>query len=261
MPDQHSYQNILTRREGRVGIVQLNRPQEMNALDSPTMAELVDALQSFDADESIGCMVLTGDERAFAAGGDIKLMAGASTVEMLEMGFVEYWDRLALIRKPVIAAVSGWCLGGGCELAMACDMIVASETARFGQPEVTIGIMPGAGGTQRLARAVGKAIAMEMVLNNRHLTAAEAERFGLVNRVAPVERYLGEAIRLAGAIAGQAPVAVRLAKESINQAFETPLSQGLHLERRLLYMLFATEDQQEGMAAFVEKRPPEWRGK
>ena len=257
----NAYQNILTRQMDNVGIVQLNRPQEMNALNSATMAELIDALQALDANDGVGTMVVTGNERAFAAGGDIKEMAGASVVDIITMGFVEYWDHLPLISKPVIAAVSGWCLGGGCELALACDMIVASESAKFGQPEVTIGVMPGAGGTQRLTRAVGKPIAMEMVLNNRHLTALEAERLGLVNRVVPVERYLDEAIRLAAEIAGRAPVAVRLAKESINQVFETSLSQGLHLERRLFNMLFATEDQQEGMAAFVEKRPAEWQGK
>jgi enoyl-CoA hydratase len=264
MTDKNSpnaYQNILTHREGKVGIVQLNRPREMNALNRATMVELIDVLQAFDTDDGVGTMVIAGNERAFAAGGDVKQMAEASLVEMLELGLVEYWDQLALIRKPLIAAVSGWCLGGGCELALACDMIVASESARFGQPEVNLGIMPGAGGTQRLTRVVGKVIAMEMVLNNRYLTAAEAERFGLVNRVVPVERYLGEAIRLAGEIAERAPVAIRLAKESVNQAFETSLSQGLHLERRLLYMLFATEDQKEGMAAFVQKRPPEWQGK
>jgi len=252
---------VLSEIHERAGLAQINRPEALNALNAEVMRDLIDALIRFDEDPDIGAMVITGNERAFAAGADIGEMANSSAVEMLLTDRIGAWDRFQEIHKPVIAAVSGWCLGGGNELAMACDMIVAAESARFGQPEVTIGIMPGAGGTQRLARAVGKAIAMEMVLNNRHLTAAEAERFGLVNRVVPVERYLGEAMRLAGEIAGQAPVAVRLARESINQAFETPLSQGLHLERRLLYMLFATEDQQEGMAAFVQKRPPEWRGK
>lgn len=255
-----TYENILVRQEGRVGIVQINRPKAMNALNSQTMAELIDALQAFDADEGIGCMVVTGDGRAFAAGADIKQMADASVVSLMKMDFLDYWDRLTAVRKPVIAAVSGWCLGGGCELAMACDMIVASESARFGQPEIGIGVMPGAGGTQRLTRAVGKAVAMEMVLNNRHLTAEEARHYGLVNRVVPPERYLGEAVRLAAEIAERAPVAVRLAKEAVNQAFETPLSQGLLLERRLFNMLFGTEDQKEGMAAFVEKRPAKWKG-
>jgi enoyl-CoA hydratase len=263
MPDKSAsdYQNILTTTEGKVGVVQIHRPQERNALNQETMAELLDALQQFEASDSIGCLVITGSEKAFAAGADIKQMAGASVVGVMEMGFVEQWDQLATIRKPIIAAVSGWCLGGGCELAMTCDMIVASESARFGQPEIGVGIIPGAGGTQRLARAVGKAIAMEMVLANRHLTAQEAARYGLVNRVVPVERYLDEALRLAGQVADQAPVAVRLAKEAINQAFETSLSQGLHLERRLLNILFATEDQQEGMAAFMEKRAPTWQGR
>lgn len=252
--------NVLVRQEGKVGIAQINRPQALNALNSPTMDELVTALQAFDDDDNVGCMVLTGNERAFAAGADIKQMSGATTVTMLKTPFIGYWNRLRSIRKPIIAAVSGWCLGGGCELAMACDMIVASESARFGQPEINIGVMPGAGGTQRLTRAVGKAIAMEMVLNDRRLTAEEALHYGLVNRVVPVERYLDEAIRLAAEIAERAPVAVMLAKEAINQSFETALSDGLFLERRLFAMLFATEDQKEGMTAFIEKRPAEWKG-
>lgn len=259
-PNQ-AYENILVRQEGRVGIVQLNRPKALNALNTPTMAELVAAMQVFDADDGIGCMVVTGDERAFAAGADIKQMATATVVEMLNVPMLEYWDQLQSIRKPIIAAVSGWCLGGGCELAMACDMIVASESAKFGQPEIGIGVIPGAGGTQRLARTVGKALAMEMVLNNRHLTAEEALRYGLANRVAPVESYLAEAIRLAAEIAGRAPVAARLAKEAVNHAFETSLNEGLLLERRLFAMLFATEDQKEGMAAFIEKRPAAWQGR
>ncbi len=255
------YTNVLTRKEGRVGIVQINRPQVRNALNSQTMAELIDALQIFDADEEIGCIVITGDERAFAAGADIKEMADASVVKMMNSPFIGYWDSLRAIRKPIIAAVSGWCLGGGCEIAMACDMIIASESARFGQPEINIGIMPGAGGTQRLTRAVGKAIAMEMILNNRHLSAEEGLRHGLVNRVVPVERYLDEAIRLAAEIADRAPVAIRLAKEAVNHAFETMLGEGMVVERRLFNMLFATEDQKEGMAAFIEKRAAGWKGR
>lgn len=258
---QQTYENILVRTEGKVGLAQLNRPKALNALNSPTMAELINALETFDNDQTIGCMVISGNERAFAAGADIKQMAEATPTEMLNTPFIDYWDRFKSLRKPVIAAVSGWCLGGGCELAMACDMIVASELARFGQPEISIGVIPGAGGTQRLTRAVGKAIAMEMVLNNRHLTAEEALHYGLVNRVVPVERYLGEAIRLAAEIAERPPVAVRLAKESVNQAFELSLAEGLFLERRLFTMLFSTEDQKEGMAAFIEKRPPVWQGK
>jgi enoyl-CoA hydratase len=255
------YTNVLTRTEGRVGIVQINRPKVRNALNSQTMAELIDALQIFDADEDIGCLVITGDDIAFAAGADIKEMADASLVSMMNAPFIGYWDRMRAIRKPIVAAVSGWCLGGGCEMAMACDMIVASESARFGQPEINIGIMPGAGGTQRLTRAVGKAIAMEMILNDRHLTAEEGLRYGLVNRVVPVERYLDEAIRLAAEIADRAPVAIRLAKEAVNHAFETTLGEGMIVERRLFNMLFATEDQKEGIAAFIEKRAAEWKGR
>ena len=255
------YENILVRPEGQVGLVQINRPKAMNALNSSTMAEMVEALQAYDADNKIGCLVITGDERAFAAGADIKELAGASPMTIMQSPFLVYWDQLSRVRKPIIAAVSGWCLGGGCELAMACDMIVASESARFGQPEIGIGVIPGAGGTQRLTRAVGKALAMEMVLNNRHLTAEEALRYGLVNRVVPVERYLGEAIRLAADIAGRAPLAVQLAKEAVNRVFETTLAEGLLLERRLFALLFATEDQREGMAAFIEKRPATWQGK
>ncbi|MCB0174199.1 MAG: enoyl-CoA hydratase/isomerase family protein [Anaerolineae bacterium] len=233
----------------------------MNALDTPTMLEVNEALAAFDADDSIGCLVLTGSEKAFAAGADIKQMAEASVVQQLNMVFLDLWDRLQSVTKPIIAAVSGWCLGGGCELAMVCDMIVASESARFGQPEINLGIIPGAGGTQRLTRAVGKAVAMEMVLANRHLTAQEALGYGLVNRVAPTDQYLDEAIKLATDIASKAPVAVQLGKEAVNKAFETTLAEGVYLERRLFTMLFGTEDQKEGMAAFIAKRPAEWKGK
>jgi enoyl-CoA hydratase len=206
-------------------------------------------------------MVITGDERAFAAGADIKEMADASAVEMLQRDNISAFDQIRKIKKPVIAAVSGWCLGGGNELAMSCDMIVASETARFGQPEINLGVIPGAGGTQRLTRAVGKAIAMEMVLNNRMLTAQEALDYGLVNRVVPVESYLEEAMGLAQEIAGRAPLAIQLGKEAVNQAFETTLSDGLAEERRAFYFLFASQDQKEGMQAFVEKRKPDWQGR
>ena len=264
MPEERSFEtseNIIVQQKDKVGVVQINRPKALNALNSQTMDELTKALKAFDEHETIGCMVLTGNERAFAAGADIKQMADATVVSMLSDPFIDYWDRIKAVHKPVIAAVSGWCLGGGCELAMACDMIVASESAKFGQPEINIGAMPGAGGTQRLTRAVGKALAMEMILNNRNLSAEEAMQHGLVNRVVPEERYLEEAIRLAAEIAERAPVAVRLAKEAINQAYETGLSEGVLLERRYFAMLFGTEDQKEGMAAFVEKRPPEWKGK
>ncbi|MDX1521425.1 MAG: enoyl-CoA hydratase-related protein [Anaerolineae bacterium] len=256
-----TFENIIARQEGKVGLVQLNRPKSLNALNSPTMAEVLDALEFFDDDPATGCMVITGNARAFAAGADIKQMAEASPVEMMGTPFIDYWDRFNSLKKPVIAAVSGWCLGGGCELSMACDMIVASEKATFGQPEINIGVIPGAGGTQRLTRAVGKAIAMEMVLNSRYLSAEEAHRYGLVNRVVPVENYLDEAIKLAAEIAERAPVAVRLGKEAVNKALETSLQEGVFLERRLFTMLFATEDQKEGMAAFIEKRRPEWKGK
>ena len=256
-----TYQFILTETHQNVGLVRLNRPKELNALNAILMEETMTALEAFDREPAIGCMVITGNERAFAAGADIKEMAGAGTVEMLLRDNISRWDRLRKIKKPVIAAVSGFCLGGGNELAMACDMIVASETARFGQPEINIGVMPGAGGTQRLTRAVGKAIAMEMALNARMLTADEAARFGLVNRVVPVEVYLDEALKLAQEIAARAPLAIRLAKESVNNAFETPLADGLADERRAFYMLFSTEDQKEGMTAFVEKRKAEWKGK
>ncbi len=252
--------NILIERRGRVGLVRINRPQALNALNAAVMGEVMDALAVFDTDSDIGAIVLTGSERAFAAGADIKEMADASTVEMLLRNSIGHYDRLRKITKPVIAAVSGWCLGGGNELAMACDMIIASESARFGQPEINIGVMPGAGGTQRLTRAVGKAIAMEMVLNNRTLTAQEALQYGLVNRVVPVEKYLDEALELASEIASRAPIAIRLAKEAVNHAFESFLQDGVTDERRSFYLLFSTQDQKEGMAAFVEKRKPVWKG-
>ena len=254
------YETILTETHGRVGLVRLNRPKALNALNSTLIHELMGALEEFDTDPGIGAMVIAGDERAFAAGADIKEMADATSVEMLRRDHVAPFARIQAIHKPVIAAVSGWCLGGGNELAMSCDMIVASETARFGQPEINLGVIPGAGGTQRLTRAVGKAVAMEMVLNNRTLTAQEAFHYGLVNRVVPVERFLEEALLLAGEIAGRAPLALRLGKEAVNKAFESFLSDGLQAERRAFYFLFASQDQKEGMAAFVEKRKPEWKG-
>ena len=255
-----TYENILTRVEGRAGVVQLNRPKALNALNRELMTELMDALAAFDGDPAIGCMVVTGSDRAFAAGADIKEMATATPTTMMTNSFIDLWDRLRGVGKPIIAAVSGFALGGGCELAMACDMIVASETAQFGQPEINLGVIPGAGGTQRMTLAVGKAVAMEMVLNARYLSAAEAQRYGLVNRVYPVEVYLEEAVRLANEIAGRAPVAVRLAKEAVNAVFEMPLRAGLDHERRLFYLLFGTADQKEGMDAFVNKRKPHWTG-
>jgi enoyl-CoA hydratase len=251
---------IRTEVHERAGLIRLNRPEAMNALNGTVMEELAQALEAFDRDPAVGAMVITGDDRAFAAGADIKEMAEASSVEMLLSDRIGRWDRLRRIHKPVIAAVSGWCLGGGNELAMACDMIVASETAKFGQPEINLGVIPGAGGTQRLTRAVGKAVAMEVVLNNRTLSAQEALMLGLVNRVVPVEAYLEEALRLATEIAARAPLAVRLGKEAVNHAFESFLADGVADERRAFYFLFSTKDQKEGMQAFVAKRKPEWSG-
>lgn len=255
------YQFVLTEVRGSVGLVRLNRPKELNALNAGLMQELVEALAAFDADPAVGALVVAGSERAFAAGADIKEMAGLSAVDMLTRDSIGRWDQLRKLKKPLIAAVAGHCLGGGCELAMACDLIVAGESARFGQPEINIGVIPGAGGTQRLTHAVGKALAMEMVLNGRVLTADEAYRFGLVNRVVPAEAYLEEALALAQQIAERAPLAVRLGKEAVNQAYESSLTEGLADERRAFYFLFGTEDQKEGMAAFVEKRKPQWKGR
>jgi enoyl-CoA hydratase len=254
------YETILTEIRGQVGLVRINRPKARNALNSTVLHELVEVLEDYDNDPGVGAIVITGDDQAFAAGADIKEMADATAMYMLTHSHIPQFDRVRSIHKPVIAAVSGWCLGGGNELAMACDMIIASETARFGQPEINLGVIPGAGGTQRLTRAVGKALAMEMVLNNRHLTAEEARNFGLVNRVVPVERYLEESLQLAAEIAGRAPLAVRLGKEAVNHAFESFLSDGLADERRAFYMLFASQDQKEGMQAFVEKRKASWKG-
>jgi enoyl-CoA hydratase len=253
--------SILIESRGRVGLITLNRPQALNALNAMLLTELMEALTAFDADAAIGAMVVTGSEKAFAAGADIKEMADASVAEMKAKGFVELFDGIRKINKPVIAAVSGFALGGGCELALSCDMIVASETAKFGLPEVTLGVIPGAGGTQRLTHALGKALAMEVILNNRILSAMEAQQFGLVNRVVPVERFLDEALALAAEVAARAPVAVRHAKQAVNAAYELSLTEGLADERGLFYELFATEDQKEGMKAFLEKRKPEWKGK
>jgi enoyl-CoA hydratase/carnithine racemase len=225
------------------------------------MEELIAALQTFDADAEVGCIVVMGSDKAFAAGADIKQMADASVVEMLDSPFIGYWDKLGRIGKPIVAAVSGWCLGGGCELAMACDLVVAAESAVFGQPEINLGIIPGAGGTQRLTHAVGKSVAMDMVLTGRRLSAHEALQFGLAARVLPNEGFGAAAVAIAAEIAAKAPVALRMAKEAVNHAYELPLAEGIHLERRLFNMLFATADQKEGMAAFVAKRPPTWQGR
>ena len=256
-----AYTSLLTETRGRVGLITFNRPQALNALNPQLLEELLQTLEIFDADIGIGAILLTGSARVFAAGADIKFMVGASSVEMRANGFVEMFEGLRKIRKPIIAAVSGFALGGGCELALACDLIVASETARFGQPEINLGVIPGGGGTQRLAHALGKALSMEIVLNNRTLSAAEALHFGLVNRVVPVELFLDESLSLAAEIAARAPEAVMAAKQAINNAFELDLSTGLAEERNLFHNLFDTVDQKEGMQAFVEKRRPRWQGR
>ena len=255
------YQYIIVEKIDGVGLVRFNRPKALNALSPELMEELGDALLAFDAAPEVGAIVLTGSERAFAAGADIKAMAKASATDMLLNDLISKWETINHIKKPVIAAVSGYALGGGFELAMACDMITASESAQFGQPEINLGIIPGFGGTQRLTRAVGKALAMEMVLLDRRLSAEEARQFGLVNHVYPVETYLDETLKLAKKLARQAPVAVRLGKEAVDKAFELSLREGLDFERRAFHLLFATADQKEGMAAFIEKRRPNWQGK
>lgn len=244
----------------QVALIQLNRPKELNALNLQLMGELRDALKRLDNDPEVRVIVLTGNERAFAAGADIKQMADKGAIDMLNIDQFSTWDQVKKTKKPIIAAVSGFALGGGCELCMLCDMIVASETAQFGQPEIKIGTMPGAGGTQRLTRAVGKALAMEMVLTGRFISAQEALGAGLINRVVPVELYLNEAIKLARQVADMSPVALKLAKESVLNAFNTPLDEGLVFERKNFYLTFASQDQKEGMAAFVEKRKPNFKG-
>ncbi|MBW8684931.1 enoyl-CoA hydratase-related protein [Chitinophaga rhizophila] len=244
-----------------VAHIQLNRPKELNALNLELMGELRDALKVLDADDNVRVIIISGNEKAFAAGADIKQMAGKTAMDMYNIDQFSTWDTIKKTKKPLIAAVSGFALGGGCELVMLCDMIIASETARFGQPEIKIGVMPGAGGTQRLTRAVGKALAMEMVLTGRFITADEAAQAGLINRVVPVELYLEEAIRLASTIASLSPLAVKMAKESVLKAFDSSLEEGLHFERKNFYLLFSSEDQKEGMQAFVDKRTPVFKGK
>jgi enoyl-CoA hydratase len=244
-----------------VALIQLNRPKELNALNLQLMGEMRDALKELDDNDDVRAIIITGNERAFAAGADIKQMAGKTAIDMLNIDQFSTWDQIRKTKKPIIAAVSGFALGGGCELAMTCDMIVASETAQFGQPEIKIGVMPGAGGTQRLTKAIGKAKAMEMVLTGKFMSADEAEKHGLINRVMPVELYLEEAFKLAGEVAQMSPVAAKLAKESVNRSFETNLDEGLHFERKNFYLCFASEDQTEGMNAFVEKRKAEFKGR
>jgi len=256
-----AYETLIVETADGVALIRLNRPQALNALATQLWDELSDAIDVAETDEAVGCLVITGSEKAFAAGADIKEMAPKSYAQMFKEDFFRAGaDRLTRCRKPIIAAVSGYALGGGCELAMMCDFIIASETAKFGQPEITLGVMPGIGGTQRLARYVGKAKAMDMVLTGRMMDAAEAERCGLVSRVVPAERLLDEAMEAARKIASMSPLAVMLNKELVEASYETPLSQGVKMERRLFHSLFAFDDQKEGMAAFVEKRKPNFRG-
>ncbi|MCG8403797.1 MAG: enoyl-CoA hydratase-related protein [Phycisphaerales bacterium] len=257
MADQY----ILTEVEGSVAVLTLNRPDVLNALNIPLMDQLIETMERLDGDPAVRCMVLTGNRKAFAAGADIKEMAEASVVDMYERNNLARWQRIQRVRKPIIAAVSGFCLGGGCELAMHCDMIIAAESAQFGQPEINIGVIPGAGGTQRLSKVVGKYRAMELILTGRFFGAKEAYEMGLATRVVPTEVYLEEAVSLAKEIAERSPMAVRFAKETVLKAFESPLSEGLDYERKMFYMLFGTEDQKEGMKAFMEKRKAEYTGK
>ncbi|MGE3968238.1 MAG: enoyl-CoA hydratase [Dongiaceae bacterium] len=257
-----AYQNIIVETKGRVGVVTLNRPKALNALCDALVAELGAALDDLEADAHVGAIVITGSDKAFAAGADIKEMKdrtfiGAYTEDFITRG----WERVARCRKPVIAAVAGYALGGGCEMAMMCDIILAAENAKFGQPEITLGVIPGAGGTQRLTRLVGKAKAMEMCLSGRMMDAAEAERSGLVSRVVPTDALMDEAMKLADRIAGMSIPIAMMVKEAVNTAYETTLAEGIHFERRLFHASFATEDQKEGMAAFVEKRQPAFRNR
>ncbi len=258
----NTFECILTeKRDDGIGVIQLNRPDKLNALSLQPMVELVEAFEGFDNDSDVRCIVIHGNKKAFAAGADITEMADATAIDMLSRDQFTRWERIRKIKTPTIAAVSGFALGGGCELTMICDMIVASDTARFGQPEIKIGVMPGAGGTQRLTRAVGKARAMEMVLTGDMISATEAYEAGLVNKVVPVNVYFEEAISLAKRVATMPPVSAKLAKESVLKAFDTTIESGMEFERKNFYLLFATEDSKEGMQAFVEKRKPEWKGK
>ncbi|MFN7704809.1 MAG: enoyl-CoA hydratase-related protein [Chryseotalea sp.] len=254
---------ILVNKQIAEGVAQitLNRPKELNALNLQVMREIRDALKEFDADDTIKVIIITGNEQAFAAGADIKQMADKTAIDMVLIDQFSTWDQIRKTRKPIIAAVSGFALGGGCELAMTCDMIIASETAKFGQPEIKIGVMPGAGGTQRLTKAIGKAKAMELVLTGRFISADESLQYRLINKVVPVEMLMHETLTLAKEIAQQSPIAIMLAKEAVNRSFETHLDEGLHFERKNFYLAFASEDQKEGMAAFVEKRKPNFKGK
>jgi len=249
-------ETIIVERRGRVGIVRLNRPQALNALNGRLRNELLGAVEAFDADADVGCILITGSDKAFAAGADIKEMADKSYIDIFRADYAADYERLTRVRKPVIAAVAGFALGGGCELAMMCDFIIAADNAKFGQPEIKLGIIPGIGGTQRLARAVGKAKAMDLILTGRMMDAAEAERSGLVARVVPAASLMEEAIKVAETIAAMSQPSLLAAKEAVNRSFETSLAEGLRFERRVFHALFATKDRKEGMAAFIEKRPP-----
>ena len=256
-----TYENIVVETKGRVGIIRLNRPQALNALNKALIAELTRAIETFDADDKVGCMLITGSDKAFAAGADIKEMADKPFVEAYLGDFVSNWDAVAHARKPIVAAVAGFALGGGCELALQSDVVIAADNAKFGQPEIKLGVIPGIGGTQRLTHAVGKAKAMDLILTGRMMDAAEAEKSGLVARVVPAANLMDEAMKVADTIANMSLPSVLAAKEAVNRAFETGLSEGVVFERRIFHSLFATEDQKEGMKAFVEKRAPKWKNK
>ena len=256
-----AYETILVETRGKVGVIRLNRPQALNALNAKVNAELTAAVDVFEADDAIACVVITGNEKAFAAGADIKEMAGQSAVDMFMGDFAGAWHATANARKPVIAAVAGFALGGGCELALQCDLIIAADTAKFGQPEIKLGVIPGIGGTQRMTHAIGKAKAMDMILTGRMMDAAEAERAGLVARVVPAASLMDEAVKVAETIAAMSLPALIAAKETVNRAFETSLAEGVRYERRVFHLLFATHDQKEGMAAFVEKRAAKFENK
>lgn len=256
-----AYENLIVETKGRVGIITLNRPQALNALNRALVGELTQAIEAFEADEAIGCLLITGSEKAFAAGADIKEMADKTFIEAYLGNFAADWSAPSLARKPIVAAVAGFALGGGCELAMQCDLIIAADNAKFGQPEIKLGVIPGIGGTQRLTRAIGKARAMDLILTGRMMDAAEAERANLVARVVPAASLMDEALKAADTIANMSLPSVLAAKESVNRAFESSLAEGVVFERRIFHSLFATEDQKEGMKAFVEKRKPVWKNK
>jgi enoyl-CoA hydratase len=254
-----AYTNIIVETRGNIGLITLNRPAALNALNAALVSEMSRAIDAFEEDDKIGCIVITGSDKAFAAGADIKEMQAKTYMQAFREDFIGSWDRVARARKPVIAAVAGYALGGGCELAMMCDFIIAADTAKFGQPEINLGVMPGAGGTQRLARFVGKAKAMDMCLTGRMMDAEEANKCGLVSRVVAADKLVDEALKVAGVIAGKSIPISMMTKESVNRAFETTLAEGIRFERRVFHAMFATEDQKEGMAAFVEKRKPNFK--